>query len=130
MSAVAASGPYLVSAVAVGVALYLSRSNKRKLDADTETSKAKTKLTTEETARVANEAAQINEKRERDREAYWQEQLEAIRTQAREDRTELVGLKRYVNRVVPWVWRAAQKMLNENIDFEAPPQLMPEEDGP
>lgn len=111
---VAEFGPYVVSGVGVAVALYLARSQRRRNDADTSLTKA-------DTARIANEAAAINERRERDRETYWQTQLDEVRA-------ETANLKKYVNRVVPWVWRAAQKMLAENIDFEPPPQLMPDGD--
>lgn len=118
-----------VSAVVFGVVLFNQR--KRQAEIDIKLSESRVELTQEEKAKLANEAAAINQERELKREGWFQEQIAALRQELKETRLisderwiRLSRLERLVNVHSEWDWRAVRLFREHNIPIEDPPSLM------
>lgn len=78
-------------------------------------------------AKIADEVASSTDQRERDREAFWQEKLDAQDTKLCEEirdlRLEVNVLKRYINRHIPWDWEAVRLLKLADINVPNPPSL-------
>ena len=78
-------------------------------------------------AKIASEAARIDEEREREREEFWQEQLARAEDKCQRDKQNLEDEKRiyqtYVDRMVPWSWRVIRTLRLNDLDYDNPPDL-------
>jgi predicted RNase H-like nuclease (RuvC/YqgF family) len=112
--------------ISAAVTLYNVRANREKTIAET----AKTKA---ETAVTSREAAAFDANRERLREEHWQEKLD--KSEARfeaeigELRDEVQMLRRFIERHVPWDWKAVRELRLLGSDIEDPPTLTYLKDG-
>lgn len=107
--------------ITLGIALFHARSNRRKTDAETEKTKVETTVS-------AKEAAAFDENREIEREARWEKKLAETEKKLGDRITEherrLATQQRYIEKHVPWDWRAVRELRLKGVEIEDPPTLV------
>ena len=78
-------------------------------------------------AKIAAEAAKIDEDREREREKFWQEQMARHEERCRNEKSELKLEVRiyqtHIDRIQMWVWGAIRALRLNGIEYADPPDL-------
>ena len=110
----------LISIVGVITTIFNFRISRQGLAAKVDVDKATQ-------AKIAAEAAKIDEEREREREKFWQEQLARQEDQYKNEKNDLKLEVRiyqtHIDRIQLWVWGAIRALRLNGIEYENPPDL-------